>query len=122
MTNSFIDSGSNGLYFYSNTIPTCTTTVITAFYCPTAPPVLPWSLSATMSGTNTSIPVPVQFSIDNTATILSGTANAVFPTLGGTNSDLTSFDWGLPFFFGKSVVIGFEGRSSTLGSGTYYAF
>ena len=118
MTNSFVDSGSNGLYFNSSTILTCTNTNLTAFYCPTSAQ----SLSATMSGTNAAAPVTVAFSIDNAATILSGAANAVFPTLGGPSGDSTSFDWGLPFFFGKSVVIGFEGRSSTLGSGTYYAF
>jgi hypothetical protein len=75
-----------------------------------------------MSGTNTTTPVSVAFAIDNAATILSGTGHSVFPTLGGPSGDSTSFDWGLPFFFGKSVFIGFEGRTSTLGSGTYFAF
>ena len=46
----------------------------------------------------------------------------VFPGLAGPLNDSRSFDWGLPFFFGKSVFIGIEGSSSPLGSGTYYAF
>jgi len=118
MRNSFIDSGSNGLYVNSSAIPTCTNTNISGFYCPTALQ----SLSATMSGTNTTTPVSVAFAIDNAATILSGTGHSVFPTLGGPSGDSTSFDWGLPFFFGRNVIIGFEGRTSTLGSGTYFAF
>ena len=67
--------------------------------------------------------VTVPFYVDNASTILNTNANwSVFPTLAGPSGDPTSFDWGLPFFFGRNVFIGFEGRTSSLGSGAYFAF
>ena len=58
----------------------------------------------------------------NAATLFANANWAVIPSLAGPSGDGTSFDWGLPFFFGRSLFIGFEGRSSTLGSGAYFAF
>jgi hypothetical protein len=37
---------------------------------------------------------------------------------GGSNS----FDWGLPFYLGRNVYLGFEGKTSSLGTGPYWAF
>ena len=121
MPKSFIDSGSNGLYFNSSAIASCTNANFSGFYCPNA--LTP--LSATMSVTgpaSTPASVTVAFAVDNAATPLSNAAWSVFPSLAGPSGDPSSFDWGLPFFFGRRVFFGFEGQSSTLGSGTYYAF
>ena len=51
-------------------------------------------------------------------TNLFSSSNNVFIELGGTGA---SFDWGLPFFMGKSVYAGIEGtnRPSSFGTGTY---
>lgn len=48
-------------------------------------------------------------------------SNAVFPDLGGPSSGGGTFDWGLPFFLGRAVYVGFEGRASPLGTGPYVA-
>jgi hypothetical protein len=48
----------------------------------------------------------------------SGTA--VFPMLGGSNAG--TFDWGLPFFFGRNVYTAINGKSTPAGQGPFWAF
>jgi Protein of unknown function (DUF3443)/Bacterial Ig-like domain (group 2) len=115
-SNSFIDSGSNGLFFTApaTLLPLCPVPN-TGFYCPAAT----ISLSATNTGATGSPSGPVAFQIGNLSTLLS-TSNNVFSEVGG--SGIGQFDWGLPFFYGRNVFVGFEGRSSTLGTGPYWAY
>ncbi|MDO8251192.1 MAG: DUF3443 domain-containing protein [Rhodoferax sp.] len=122
LTNSFIDSGSNGLFFDSATIPNCSGNSA-GFYCPTSPT----TLSATLVGANVVSSSVFSFSIDNATALFAGATNAVLPTLAGninnpSTFDPDTFDWGLPFFYGRRVFIGIEGQSSTLGTGPFYAF
>jgi predicted aspartyl protease len=115
MNNSFIDTGSNGLFFDLNSIPICSG-ASTGFYCP----VSRINLLATLVGTN-SVAVPVSFDVDNALTLFS-TGHAVLPTLAGDIGYAQTFDWGLPFFYGRRVFIGIEGQPSSLGTGPLYAF
>ena len=46
---------------------------------------------------------------------------SAFGNIGGTNP-VSGFDWGLPFFFGRSVSFVFEGRSSGAGTGPMFAY
>ena len=117
LNTSFIDTGSNGLYFDSSMIPTCSGRVSSSFYCPTS--IL--SLSATQVGTN-AVNNPVVFSVDNTASLFADPAKTVLPNLAGTIGNARSFDWGLPFFYGRRVFTGIEGQPSVLGTGPFYAF
>ena len=114
---SFIDTGSNGLYFDASTIPVCPGTSGAGFYCPAALT----NLSATMVGGN-GVRVPIAFSIDNALASFASGTQAVIPTLSGTIGDANTFDWGLPFFYGRRVFIGIEGQPSALGTGPFYAF
>ena len=114
---SFIDTGSNGLYFDTSILPVCSGSAGSGFYCPDSLT----TFSATMVGAN-SVSVPVSFSVNNaTASFASGTL-AVIPTLAGNVFDARTFDWGLPFFYGRRVFSGIEGQSSSLGTGPFYAF
>lgn len=118
--NSFIDSGSNGLFFDA---PAILLPVCGDWYCPTSTQSFP----ATTIGASGSPSVVVPFQIGN-ATTLFNSGNHVFAELGGPISPLsgsvsTMFDWGLPFFFGRSVFVGIQGRSSPgLGSGPFWAY
>jgi hypothetical protein len=117
---SFLDSGSNALFFLDSStagIPTCTGfTNSSDWYCPTTSPD---NLTASNQGTNMSSPVQVSFSIEN-ATNLFNTSNTAFSTLGGPQSG--SFDWGLSFFYGRSVFTAIDLASTPGGNRPYFAF
>ena len=116
-SSSFIDSGSNGLYFNApaSLSPICPSPN-GAFYCPSTTQ----TFSATNTGFGGSPSGAVSFQIGNFNSLIS-TSNNVFIETGGTGS-AGSFDWGLPFFLGRSVFVGIEGTSSSLGTGPYWAY
>ncbi len=114
LATSFLDTGSNGLFFDS-TITQCRG-ANTGFYCPV--PVI--NATATLVGLAGTVSKSVIFTIGNADTLLSS-SNTTLPSLGATVGDRTTFDWGLPLFYGRTVVLGIEGQSSNLGTGPYYA-
>ena len=107
-----IDSGSNGLFFPDASIPPCAAP-LDSFFCPPNP----LNLQATLVGFN-GAQAAMPFQVANTQSLL-GTSNAAFNNLAGPFS---SFDWGLPFFFGRTVFVGIEEQQSPLGTGPYFAF
>lgn len=112
----FLDKGSTFLFFNDPTIPLCPT--FNKAFCP--PTSL--NLSAVNLGTNGTSGV-VNFQVANAATLAS-TGNAVFDNFGGPELAGLSgeFDWGLPFFLGRTVYTGIETRNSILGFGPYWAY
>ena len=116
---SYIDSGSNGLYILDASILGITDCSDAAgFYCPGSPV----DYTATNTGLN-GAKADVSFSIANADALFAANngANAAFDDLGGDNSG--SFDWGLPFFYGRKVFVGIEGKLSPAGvAGPYWAY
>ena len=127
---SFIDSGSNGYYFLdasSTGLPGCSS-YLTGFYCPLAPT----HFTAVNSGPNpngSAVPVSsnVAFTIANASSLLgslltpgSTVPQTAFNDLGGVGFSPV-FDWGLPFFFGRTVFVGIDGQNSPAGTGPYIA-
>lgn len=115
---SFIDSGSNALFFpNAPNLPLCPKSSpvgdISSFYCPTSTQ----SFSAVNEGQN-GASKNTSFSIGNAETLFTGTtgSDSVLPTLGGLNPTGYGFDWGLPFFYGVNVYSAIDGR--TMPSGT----
>lgn len=107
-SDSFMDSGSNGLFFNKSFVSALTE--CSGWYCPSSTQ----NLSATIEG------LSVSFAIGDASVLLSlSNPNNVFSELGGTYS---SFDWGLPFFLGRRVYNGIEGKTSGLGTGPYLAY
>jgi len=115
-TGSFLDTGSTGLFFLNATtigLPACSDGE-SSYSCP----AYPVSYSATNTGSN-GASGRVSFSVAN-ATSLFSTGNAAFNNLGGP--DTGEFDWGLPFFFGRSVFVGIEAQNTPGGQGPYWAY
>jgi len=116
---SFIDSGSNGLFFLTSAvtgIAQCSGTA-TAFYCPSTTV----NLSAQNVGQNGTSGT-VAFSIANAQQLFS-TDNAAYSNLGGPNTVASdAFDWGVPFFFGRLVFVAIEGQQTPAGFGPYLAY
>jgi hypothetical protein len=123
LNESYIDSGSNLYVFVDKTIAACTSKGFTGFYCPASP----LALSPTIKGVN-GLTASAAFTLNNAQTLLS-TTNAAVPGVGGnpnlfsgSNSYPNSFDFGLPFFFGRNVYTALEGRAAGGTTGPYIAF
>ena len=111
---SFIDSGSNGYFFNDSSLPTCTESGFSDFYCPASPTSLSGEMQLA-SGTST-----VDFEVGNAEQI--SVSYYAFPGLAGTNPTPDSFDWGLPFFFGRRVAVAIQGYTTSAGTGPYIAY
>lgn len=107
----FIDSGSNGIFVHDASIPSCAGG---GFYCPPTP----LSLSATVTGANGATK-EIPFQVENVAMLPRSTAAA---HLAGDLGLSSSFDFGLPFFFGRTVFVAIQGASTPWGVGPYWAF
>ncbi|MFA9219347.1 MAG: DUF3443 family protein, partial [Sphingomonadaceae bacterium] len=116
---SFIDSGSNGYFFNDSTLRSCSGN--TGFYCPASPQ----SLGAVNTAYDGSSSGTVSFNIVNASNLGSAISAA---QIGGTLSASSSaalgntFDWGLPFFYGRRVFVVLEGSNTSRGSGPYWAY
>jgi hypothetical protein len=117
-TESFLDTGSNGLYFNGSSLSQCTSPNFTTYYCPTSPQ----TLSAVLQGKN-GVSASVTFTVDNAETLGANDSSLVaFATLAGTYPNANTFDWGLPFYYGRTVYTAFENAATSVGAGPYIAF
>jgi hypothetical protein len=90
LTTSFIDSGSNGLFFNdkdsqgASNITTCSSSDFSGFYCPASAV----ALSATLTGQN-GVSTSVSFTVENAQTIADANPSyTAFSTLGGQYSSM----------------------------------
>jgi len=126
---SFIDSGSNAYYFPDGSIALCAQgTHAPGFFCPAQT----LNLSATITGTN-NVSSPVNFTVANAdslfstnstvaaAVTLAAPSNSVSAD-GSTFDGTKTFDWGLPFYFGRNVATAIENKNTSAGMGPYFAF
>jgi hypothetical protein len=112
---SFIDSGSNAMYFNDSNVTACTEAGFATFYCPASAA----TLSAEFELANSST-VSENFVVVSAETVPASVT--AFPGLAGTNTAPQSFDWGLPFFFGHKVATVIQGYTTADGAGPYIAF
>ena len=112
----FFDSGSNGLFFADSTIPNCS--VSQGFYCP----ISTLSRSVVNTGINGRSGT-VNFNVANADSLFqSNPNNTAFNNLAGGPAFTSYFDWGLPFFFGRSVYTAIEGVTAAGTVGPYVAY
>ncbi len=118
---SFLDSGSNGIYFLDTPttgLPVCADVNINFLYCPTSNQTIPIVITA-QSGTN-GASASASFVVGNAGVLLDGN-NAAVNDIAGPMSGLV--DLGLPFFFGRNVYTGIAGKSiSGVGTGPITAY
>jgi len=108
-TVSYLDSGSNGLFFHSSQFPVCG-----FWYCPSSTQ----TSNATITGTD-GASSSVSFDVGNSGTLFASSNNA-FDNLAGNASQ--GFGWGLPFFYGKRIFTAIAARNTSAGQGPFFAF
>jgi hypothetical protein len=129
LNGSFIDSGSNGLFFPDSTLTVCTSTqadpMANEFFCPASTV----ALTAVNQGQDAADnPVGASSTVNFDITSLNSINGNFYATaeLGGpaaTNATLGSyFDWGLPFFYGKNVYTAIAGKTAGTATGPFYAY
>lgn len=128
LTDGFFDSGSSGVFFNDTAITACPSGELAGgYHCPGAASSVfevPFTVTITSSQ-------GVSFTV---GTVI-GNAEFLFSQSGSAGlqafNDLArpagaslsnAFDFGVPFFFGKSVFTAFEQRSTPNGSGPYFAY
>jgi Protein of unknown function (DUF3443) len=123
--NSYLDTGTNGMFFYDQSLSTGACSSTTAgfyWYCPNGTKS---NLSATISdGDNPAMnQVPVSFQVANFI-VLSSTQNTAFSDAAGAVNaqdsagnyipDTRTFAWGMPFFYGKQVAMSIWQQAGSL--------
>lgn len=108
---SFMDSGSNGLYFPDRDLPPCG-----SLFCPLAATALQATLTSargTERGLEFMADSPYWLRKDAVAAHLAGRMDGAFADL---------FNWGLPAFFGRAVHVAVDGAPTPAGPGPWLAF
>ena len=119
---SYLDTGSNGLFFEDANLATCNAGA--SFYCPSRE-VGKRALISDGLNFPPQLTLPIDFTVGN-ANVLLATANAAFGNLAGTApvvsgaSVVNTFDWGMPFFYGRKVFQSIWDLSSP--TGPWYAW
>jgi hypothetical protein len=110
---SFFDTGSNALFFPDPSLTPCPDG--NGFYCPGSPQ----TLTATITSV-TGVARQVDFTINGLQSVSSSAT--VAPIAGSPSGMGNVFDWGLPFFFGRTVFVAMTGAATPAGVGPYLAF
>ncbi|RDK01806.1 DUF3443 domain-containing protein [Paraburkholderia lacunae] len=110
----FLDSGSNAYFFSDSSLAQCGSTYA-GFYCPSSAQTRSISLVG-LNGAKTT----ANIGILSAATLFGSGSNYAFNDLAGQLSGSSSFDLGLPFFYGRYVYFGIDQTPG--GQAPYVAF
>ena len=111
----FLDSGSNALFFVDSSLPQCGGN-LGSFYCPSATQ----SFTATLTPYGGGASGTAVFNVANANALLGGGSNYAANDLAGQFGSSASLDLGLSFFYGRYVYYGMDQTGS--GKPPYVAF
>ena len=115
---SYLDSGSNGIFFPSS-ITLCGANAMN-FYCPASTMMFTDKLTGSNAATTS-----VTFNVANADTLF-GAPYAAFSNLAGTTGSITNasstVDFGLSFFYGRNVYTAIDNAMADTTMGPYFAF
>ena len=123
LNQSYIDSGTN-LYLFSDTAITGCTGSYVGYYCPATTDTLSVTLQG-QNGTSEAVSVQVanaQALLTTTFSVLPGLAGDPNNFSGDTTGYSNTFALGLPFFYGRNIFFGIEGKTAGTVSGPFFAF
>jgi hypothetical protein len=114
---SWIDSGADAYLFDDPSIAVCPGPVFVGYFCPATAPLPLFAVNTGVGANDTSS--TVQFALQDPRSFA---ADAVaFIDLGG-GGGAARFVWGMPYFYGRSIYIGIEGRAAGNYTGPYFAY
>ncbi len=122
-TPSFLDSGSNGIFFPppSASLVTCNASGSgSAWFCPSSPVTVHATLTPSTGPPSADATFTIA-SIDALSNTTGASSQVGGPAVVGP-SNTTYVDFGLPFFFGRDVYVVIEGRPSRFGVGPIIAY
>ncbi|MGE8331217.1 MAG: DUF3443 family protein, partial [Paraburkholderia nemoris] len=111
----FLDSGSNAYFFGDSSLAQCGSN-LAGFYCPSSAQ----TRTLTLVGLNNT-QASASIGILSAATLFSNGGNYAFNDLAGQIGGNSSFDLGLPFFYGRHVYYGID-QTANGGQTPYVAF
>lgn len=115
LPNSFLDSGSNGYFFPDSSIAVCPSA--TDFYCPSTSPLTLLAANTGVNGQTTDVSLQI-INVDDR-----NTSFYAIDVGGPDGTGLSSaFDFGLPFFYGRTVFTAIEGMNADGTTGPYWAY
>ncbi|WP_395061503.1 DUF3443 domain-containing protein [Paraburkholderia silvatlantica] len=112
----FLDSGSNAIFFADSALPQCGGNLGT-FYCPSSTQ----SFSAALASNNGATSGTATFNVANGNALLGSGANYAANNLAGQFGSSADLDLGLSFFYGRYVYYGMDMTASG-GKAPYVAF
>ena len=115
---SAIDSGSNAYFFADSSLTACGASTAPGFYC------TPATISATITTLNNT-QLAATFDVGDAASMLQANPMATaFPELAGPipSTSAQTFDFGLPYFYGRKVYVALENTTAAGTAGPYVAY
>ena len=115
---SVLDSGSNAYYFADSSLSVCSAGTAPGFYC------TPASISTTIT-THANMQLAANFNTGDASSMIQANPMAtVFPELAGPmpSAQAQTFDFGLPYFFGRNVYVAIESMTAGGTLGPYVAY
>jgi hypothetical protein len=119
-SSSYLDTGTNGLFF-SDTSPSPLALCLgSTWYCPQN--LLTLDAVISDGGSTTQNAVGVQFQVANAEALFSTSNTAFSGASGAAPTGSTAFAWGMPFFYGKRVYMSIWDITSFSSPAPWYAW